>query len=123
MYLTWNTSTLPLFVKCLECFPNLHTLFIGSVGDYFTTPLKNALECVQLPRIKTLILPPAAYPLLQHCRNVEDVAYVVRCEGTSSDGILEPLASNQDSKVKRLAIPLSLWADASSKQFHTPWKH
>ena len=75
--LTHIKTSFPLFVKCLESFPNLHTLSIVSVGDYITAPLKNALEGIELPQIKSLILPPAAYPLLQHCRNVEDVAFAV----------------------------------------------
>ena len=60
----------PLFVKCLESLPNLHTLEMGSpAGNYNTTPLKSALKGVELPKIKTPILPFAAHPLLQRCHN------------------------------------------------------
>ena len=117
--LTHIKTSFPLFIKCLESFPNLHTLSIASVGDYITAPLKNALEGIELPQIKSLILPPAAYPLLQHCRNVEDVAFAVGRQTPSSSGFLGPLASNRDSKVKRLAIPLCRWADAPRKWFTT----
>ena len=102
------------FVKCLKSLPNLHTLEIGMFcGDTVTTKLKKALGRVKLRQIKTLIIPPAAHPLLQHCRNVEDVV----CEATNytqpSDGFLRSLASNRNSKIKRLAIPLTLWPNPS----------
>ena len=79
-----------------------------------TTALQTALEGVKLPQIKALILPPAAYPLLQHCCDVEDVACVVGYEGLS-DGFFKSLASNQQSKIKRLAIPLVLRGDSFRK--------
>ena len=75
--------------------------------------LEEALERVKLPQIKTLILPPTAYPLIQHCSNVEDIICVVGRGATPTDGFLSSLASNQDSKVKRLAIPLVLWSNPS----------
>ena len=76
---------------------------------------------VELPQVKTLILPLAAYPLLQHCPNIEDVVCVAEYgSNTSSDGVLGSLASNQDSKVKRLAIPLVSWGNPSRKRLGTP---
>ena len=107
-------SISPLFVKCLESLPNLHTLEVGRwAEDTTTTPLKKALQGVKLPQIKTLIIPPAAHPLLQHCRDVEDVICVIMGETQSSDGLLRSLTSNRDSKIKRLAIPLALWPNPS----------
>ena len=106
MYLTLSDSILPLFVGCLESLPNLHTLEIGRAHSYTAAPLKKALGRVEFPQIKTLILPPTAYPLLQHCRDVEDVICVVRDVTLSSDEFLGSLASNRDSKVRRLTIPL-----------------
>ena len=92
--------------------PNLHTLEI--CGDrVVTASLKNALKHVKLPQIKTLILPPNAHPILRHCRNVEDVVYAVRDRTWPSDEFLESLASNRNSKIKRLAIPLILWPNTS----------
>ena len=118
VHLPWNgANTLPSFVKCLESLPNLHTLEIGSGDEITTTPLKNALKRVKLPQIKTLIIPPAAHPLLQCCRDVEDVVCVVRYKPISSDEFLESLASNLDSKVERLAIPLVLGTNPSRKWF------
>jgi len=111
----WNQFAFPGFVECLGSLPNLHTLEIARAHNRITTPLENALKCVKLPQIKTLILPPTAHPLLRHCHNVEDVVYVVGDEIPPSDEFLESLASNQDSKVKRLAIPLVLWGDPSRK--------
>ena len=102
----WGDTKLPPFVRCLESLPNLHTLEIGQAEGPITTPLKNALKRVKLPQIKTLILPTTVYPLLQHCCNVEDVICVVRDTTVFSDEFLGSLASNQDSKVRRLAVPL-----------------
>ena len=73
-----------------------------------TTLLTKALEGVNLPQIKTLILPPNTYPLLQHCPNVEDVICTPRETGISYDDFFRSLMSNRDSKLKRLAIPLVL---------------
>ena len=84
-----------------------------------TTLLRNALEGVKLPQIKTLILPPAAYPLLRHCRDVEDVACLFLYNEGPTDKFLKSLASNRHSKVERLAIPLVLEADSSRKQLNT----
>ena len=109
VYFMWDTTPFPPFVECLKSLPNLHTLSVGCARDPDTTPLKDALKGVNLPQIKTLILLPAAYPLLEHCPNVEGVLCPIRdITGPSSDGFLESLMFNQDSKVKRLAIPLAL---------------
>ena len=78
-----------------------------------TTSLEKALKGVKLLQIRTLVLPPTAYPLLQHCRNVEDVVCVAGRGTTPTDGFLESFESNQDSNVKRLAIPLVLWPNPS----------
>jgi len=110
-----GATNLPPFVRCLESLPNLHTLEIGEVNRSIATPLKNALEGIKLPQIKTLILPTAAYPLLQHCCNVEDVVCVVKYSTVSSDEFLGSLASNRDSKVRRLAIPLVSLGNPSRK--------
>jgi hypothetical protein len=112
-------STVPSFVKCLESLPNLHTLEIPFADERITDQLANALKLIKLPQIKTLIIPPATHPLLRHCHGVEDLVCVVRYArpSTPSDGILSSLASNRDSKVKRLAIPLVSWANPSRKRF------
>ena len=104
--LMWGDSVLPLFVGCLESLPNLHTLEIGQVHGFIDAPLRKALSGVNLPQIKTLVLPPATYPLLNHCSDVEDVVCVIGYRTILSEEFLESLTSNPDSKVKRLAIPL-----------------
>ena len=115
-HLTWTQPSFPPFVKCLESFPNLHTLLIGAVDGTITTRLKKALKGVKFPQIKTLILPPAAHLLLKHCRNVEEVFCVCyKYETVPSDGFLIALTSNRKSKIKRLAIPLVLWPNLSCK--------
>ena len=101
--------TLAKFVKCLESLPNLRTLEVGCGHSVITALLEDALNGVELPQIKTLILSPTAYPLLRHCCNVEDVVLVVEGATMPSDVVLGSLASNRDSKVKRLAIPLVSW--------------
>ena len=116
----WNVSKFPLFVRCLESLPSLHTLEIGRADSYTTTPLKDALKRSKLPQIKALILPPCAHPLLQHCHNVEDVDCVVKDRPVPSDQFLGFLASIRCSKVKRLAIPLVPRINASSKWSRTP---
>ena len=113
--LAWSRLSFIPFAKCLRSIPNLHTLEIGRVRDTDTTSLKNALKGVKLRQIKTLILPPAAYPLIRHCRDVEEIVCAVRYEDVSPDGLLTSLPSNRNSKVKRLAIPLVTWDDPSSK--------
>ena len=76
------------------------------MGGSDTAALKRALWGVKFPYIKTLILPPTAHPLLEHCPDVEDIVCVARDERVSPDKLLGSLPSEQDSKVKRLAIPL-----------------
>ena len=120
MVTIWGDSAVPPFARCLESLPNLHTLEIGQADSSITTPLENALEHIELPQIKTLILPPTVHPLLRHCNNVEDVVCVIRDTTISSDGFLESLASNRDSKVKRLAIPLISWGNPSGEQIQYP---
>ena len=119
----YASTFFPPFVKCLQSLPHLRTLEMGWVDALVTAPLKSALKGVKLPQIRTLILPPAAYPLLRHCRDVEDVVCVVRCQTTFPDGLLRSLASNRNSKVKRLAIPLVMWPNPSRKRFCTLWDH
>ena len=116
MYLPWDESIVPLFVGCLESLPNLHTLETSWVDRRIASPLEDALKRINLPQIKILLISPAAHPLLQHCHGVEDLACVVRsADPDIPDTILCSLASNRNSKVQRLAIPLVSWANPSSK--------
>lgn len=85
------------------------------MDDMVTVPLENALKDVEFPQIKALVLFPTAHPLLQHCRNVEDVACVSSYQNLFHDVFLQSLASIQDSKVKRLVIPLRGWVNGSRK--------
>ena len=112
---SWGSSTLPELFKCLESLPNLHTLEMGEVAYYPPFQLRRLLERVKLPQVKALILPAHAYPLLEICHNVEDVVYVIQHGVTPSDEFCEPLASNQDSQVKRLTLPLISWSNPSRK--------
>lgn len=128
VYLPSCGSSIPLFVGCPQSLPNLHTLEIGWADEFLVGTLKNALINIKLPMIKTLIIPPTAHPLLRHCHDVEDIVYVVgdsachaardktksRCYESE---FLGSLASNKDSKIKRLAIPLVWWPNPSRKRF------
>ena len=79
---------------------------------------------VDLPQIGTLILPPAAYSLLQYCSKVEDVVCLIHDTiGPSGDKFLRSLVSNRDSKLKRLAIPLALLPNPPRKRSSTLWGH
>ena len=117
MHLPLTESTIPLFVECLESLPNLYTLVIPRADMRITGSLKKALKRIKLPQIKTLVIPHPIHFLLRHCHGVEDLVCVVRYTNanTPSDRILSSLASNRDSKVKRLAIPLVSWANPSRK--------
>jgi hypothetical protein len=118
MQLPLTKPTIPLFVECLGSLPNLHTLEIPRADVRLTRPLEKALERIELPQIKTLIIPPAIHFLLRCCHGVEDLVVCV-VEYVSAnippDGIPSSFASNRDSKIKRLAIPLTLWVNPSSK--------
>jgi len=115
LYPLWNVAGFPLFVKCLESLPNLHTLAIAWTDSYVTNPLKNALKRRKFPQIKALILPPSVYPLLRRCHNAEDVDCVVGDRPIPSKELFGFFASIRSSKVKRLAIPLVSSCDTSSK--------
>jgi len=110
-----HVPTLLLFAKCLESLLNLHTLEVELWDRRITTPLKNAFKHVRLPQIRTLILPIAAYPLLKHCGNVEDVILGRIHTSVPSKKFIGALASIRSSKVKRLAIPPDLWNESSRK--------
>ena len=106
----------PALSKCLQTLPNLHTLEIASPNYYpCTSQLKKALKGVRLPQIKTLIIPPSAHTLLKRCPNVENVDWVIGDQAVTSSEFLRSLASVPDSKIKRLAIPLILPDNPSSR--------
>ena len=109
------------FAQCLSSLPNLHTLKLGSFGGGPDTALlKAALGRIRFPRIKTLIIPEPAHPLLEHCPNVEDVVWVIADRPINSDEFLQSLTSNCDSKVERLAVPLVLPCNPSRERSSTP---
>ena len=120
--LGWQNSY--MFVSCLASLPNLHTIEIGfGQGNPHTQTLKEALGWIRLPQIKTLIIPESAHPLLKHCRNVEDVVWVIGDAPITSSAFLQSLASNWDSKVKRLTIPLVMRDKLSRKRPSTFQDH
>jgi hypothetical protein len=105
-----------LFVECLVSLPNLHTLEIQRADAPSGCLLKKALKRIKFPQIKALILPPAAHSLLRHCHGIEDFACARQaCINFPSETILGSLASNRNSKVKRLMIPLVSWTNPSRR--------
>ena len=102
-----------LFVRSLNFLPNLHTLEIAWFREKHTHKLRKVLRNVQLPQIKTLILSVNAHPLLEHCLEVEDVVCVPKQDaGLGLEAFLKSIAFNQYSKVRKLAIPLTLrWGE------------
>lgn len=58
---------------------------------------------------------PTVHSLLRHCHDIEDVVCMVKDKYTTFDDFFESLVSDQDSKIKRLAIPLGLWSIPSDK--------
>jgi len=120
MRFLWVTY-FPSFIKCLESLPNLHTLEIGPPDCCWrTTVAKNALKGINLPQIKTLVLPPAAHPFLKHCPNVEDVDWVIEDQLMTSKEFPQSFVPIRSSKVKRLAVPLIFGGSASRKQSSDP---
>jgi hypothetical protein len=108
-------STVPLFVKCLESLPNLHTLEVPWANMRIMDLLEKALKHIELPQIKTLVIPPARSFLFSDTVTVLRIlsAWSGICDtDISSDTILSSLVSNRDSKVKRLVIPLVSWAQS-----------
>jgi len=118
-------SGFPVFIEFLQSLPNLHTLEVRwwDPYDFFGEPLGNVLKRVKLPQIRTLIIPPAAHPLLRYCHELEDINLVI-VEGWMgySDSVHRSLASNQNSKIRRAAIPL-FWESSSRKWSSAPRRH
>ena len=112
-----GSEATPQFVGCLMSLPNLHTLEIGlSEAGSSACLLERALVWqVVLPQIKTLIIPETAYPLLKHCPNVKDVAWVIMDQPITSDAFLRSLPPSWCSRVKWLMTPLVLPMDPSHK--------
>lgn len=93
-------TILETFVRCLAVLPNLHTLEVISMGTHYSKHLRNALSGVELPQIRTLILPSMAHSLLRHCPNVDDLT----CTPFRPDeDFVESLARGQQ-KLRRFAV-------------------
>lgn len=111
MDIALRATHIPLFVKCLEALPYLHTLEVAGSGSWISGHLMAALSDVEFPEVKKLILHASVYPLLRKCPEVEDVVCLVLRDGERPDEFLESLPS----KVRRLAIPLTGWYQPSRK--------
>ena len=93
-------TILEIFARCLAALPNLHTLEVISMGTHYSQPLRTALIGVDLPQIRTLVLPSMAHSLLRHCPNVDDLT----CTPFRPDEeFVESLAVGQQ-KLRRFAV-------------------
>lgn len=122
MHFALNGAHIPLFVGCLKALPNLYALEIAKFNSSATEKFRTALWGVDLPQIKILILPATAHPLLEHCQEVEDVC-VVASWNVPPDVFLGSLPFNWNSKVRRLAIPLTKCDNPSRKSLRSLCKN
>jgi hypothetical protein len=101
----YSTGTiLPAFRRCLSALPNVHTIHVNHVHSQMTTALKTAFEGLQLPSVRTVILPTYAHELLRCCPDVRRVT----C--TSGDG--SRLVTAIAKACKRVEVLEQFWTDA-----------
>ncbi|KAJ7457932.1 hypothetical protein B0H11DRAFT_2243143 [Mycena galericulata] len=74
--LSWHRIgvVMPLFAQCLESLPNLDTLHILHLKSKGEKAVTAAFEDIELPNVRTIILPCSAYAILAACPNVRDVS-------------------------------------------------
>ncbi|KAJ7457947.1 hypothetical protein B0H11DRAFT_2319506, partial [Mycena galericulata] len=65
---------MPVFAQCLELLPNLDTLHIVHLQSRGQQAVIAAFEDIELPNVRTIILPSYAYAILAACPNVRDVS-------------------------------------------------
>ncbi|KAJ7725608.1 hypothetical protein B0H14DRAFT_3620538 [Mycena olivaceomarginata] len=92
-----STKIAPVLAQCLQSLPNLHTLHVpyveGKLGKTFTAAFKN----IQLPTVKTIILPCYAHAILGATPNVRDVS----CNRELSETLFDTLV-RRCRKVERI---------------------
>ncbi|KAJ7434656.1 hypothetical protein FB451DRAFT_1310994 [Mycena latifolia] len=92
-----STKIAPVLAQCLQSLPNLHTLHVpyveGKLGKTFTAAFKN----IQLPTVKTIILPCYAHAILEATPNVRDVS----CNRELSETLFDTLVK-RCRKVERI---------------------
>ncbi|KAJ7748779.1 hypothetical protein DFH07DRAFT_560834 [Mycena maculata] len=74
--LSWHrvAEVIPLFAQCLEALPNLDTLHILYLKSKWEKTVTAAFEDVELPNVRTVILPSYAHAILAACPHVRDVS-------------------------------------------------
>ncbi|KAJ7667396.1 hypothetical protein B0H17DRAFT_1210199 [Mycena rosella] len=74
--LSWHRIdvVMPLFAQCLESLLNLDTLHILHLKSKSEKTVTAAFEDVELPGLRTIILPSYAHGILAACPNVRDVS-------------------------------------------------
>ncbi|KAJ7123786.1 hypothetical protein C8R43DRAFT_41242 [Mycena crocata] len=74
--LSWHRieAILPVFAQCLESLPNLDTLHILYLKSKYEKMVTETFDDVELPTVRTVILPSYAHAILAVCCNVRDVS-------------------------------------------------
>lgn len=95
----FNADTiLPVFLKCLENLPNLHTIKIVFAPLSMTTAIKNAFENASLPTIRTVVLPAYCHEILRACPEVRSVW----CTEQDGGKLVAALGKGKCTKVEEL---------------------
>jgi hypothetical protein len=91
-------SVLPNFARCLKSLRNIRTLQICFIDQAAGFTLGIAFGGVEIPSLRTILLPGAAHHILRSCPNVEDVT----CIDSNGDEILRAIAA-RCPKVMRIS--------------------
>jgi hypothetical protein len=110
-------KVLPVFLKCLENLPNLHTIKVVFAPLSMTTTIKSTFEKASLPTIRTVVVPAYCHEILRACPEVrsvwcmeEDGGKLVAALGKGKCGKVEELrgCSLTHHMMKRTSRALSL---------------
>ncbi|KAJ6558377.1 hypothetical protein B0H19DRAFT_1150933 [Mycena capillaripes] len=82
-------AVVPLFARCLVSLPNLDTLHILYLESQWERNVTVAFRGVNLPGVRTIILPTYAHGILAACPSVRDVS----CNDETGETLFETLIS------------------------------
>lgn len=102
-------TVLPAFAACLRALPNLHTLRIMHAHSQMTSALKSAFESVELPQIRTIILPTCAHNILRSCPNIVDLT----CNEDDGSQLISAMAKS--SQNVEIVGRIRFWTEGSAK--------
>ncbi|KAJ7102839.1 hypothetical protein C8R44DRAFT_746809 [Mycena epipterygia] len=74
--LSWHriAVVMPLFAQCLQSLPNLDTLHVLYLKSKWEKTVTAVFEDIELPGVRTIILPSYTHAILAACPNVRDVS-------------------------------------------------